>query len=95
MAKQYLYTILRPDGGKSVSEPRKKMTLEELQKAVGGLIEIVPNIYYKHQKWGRCTVYVNEEGRFEKPAERNPFFEDLGDGLYIVGNALKEEVYHE
>jgi hypothetical protein len=90
---QYKYTVYHPDGTEE-TKVCSKMSLAELQTTVGGLIEIVPKPYYKHQKWGRCTVYVNEEGHFEKQAERNPFFKDLGDGFYIVGKAVKEEVYN-
>lgn len=70
------------------------MTLPELQEAVGGHIELVPKAYYRHHKWGRCNVFVNETARLEHPdAKANPFFKDLGDGFYIIGDALKEEVY--
>ncbi len=69
---------------------REKMTLEELQFAVGGRIEIVPQAYYAHQKWGKCTVYVNEEGRFDSGNLQNPFFKELEPGFDVVGLAIKE-----
>lgn len=93
MKKLYVYTTYTTDRQALKSEPRAKMTLEELQAAVGGYIQIVPKDYYLHANWGRCTVYVDEEGMF-KQKQPNPFFTDLGQGFQIVGTALKEEVYH-
>lgn len=93
--KLYLYTILMSDGTKNEMKPRKKMTLEELQRAVGGYIEIIPNDYYKHQKWGYVTVYVNEEERLRNPdALENIWFKNLGGGFNVIGTALKEEIFH-
>ncbi len=73
------------------------MSLEELQAEVGGYIEIVPSDYYKQSKWGRCTIYVNENSRFDE-APRNPHFAVLKDAIFgdtwdILGTALKEQVY--
>jgi|ERR1035437_10359180 hypothetical protein len=93
--KLYKYTIYHDSGKVSAILPRPKMTLEELQAAVRGSIELVPRPYYAHHKWGRCTVYVNEDERRLSPfAEPNPFFEDLGDGFNVVGDAIKEELWH-
>lgn len=89
----YSYTLYSPNGQTTTGTARPKMTLAELQTAVGGFIEIVPRPYYAHQKWGRCTVYVNGDGKTSEE-KRNPFFKDFGDGFNLVGNALKEEVYH-
>lgn len=98
--KLYKYTILKQDGTKQVLAPRKKMDLEELQGMVGGLIEIVPADYYSGQGWNQyCTVYMNEEARFDSNNKRNPHFNVLHDNndspWDIVGVALREEVYHE
>lgn len=94
MKKQYVYTLYGASGDDDILElsPREKMTLEELQEAVGGYIEILPSEYYKHKGWGRCTVYVDEEGKF-KGKPRNNFFKDLGEGFFVVGTALREQVY--
>lgn len=95
MAQLYKYTTYLTDGTKKVSKPRPKMSLKELQEAIGGYIEIVPRDYYKHQKWGRVTVYVDEDGRWKRPRPAvNPFFVELSLGYNIVGIALKEQIYH-
>jgi hypothetical protein len=90
--KLYQYTRYLPDGKEEALTPRKKMSLEELQREVGGFIEVLPSTYYAHQKWGKCMVYVNEEGRFDVQNKRNPFFLEIMPNYYVVGMALKEEV---
>lgn len=49
---------LKPEGGFSAVEVEKKPDLDELQKMVGGCIQIVPNDHFEE-------VYVNEEGKLE------------------------------
>lgn len=94
--KLYQYTRYFQDGKEEALEPRKQMKLHELQQEVGGsnIITIVPRDYYAHQKWGRCTVYVDDEGAMDSRNTKNPFFTELAPGYMIVGKALKEEVYH-
>jgi hypothetical protein len=89
--KLYKYTRYYQDGTFLELKPRTKMVLKELQEEVNGHIEIVPTDYYRHQKWGKCTVYVNEEGAYQIGVERNPFFEEIAPGFFILGFALKEE----
>lgn len=91
--KLYRYSQLNPDGSSIDLGVMKKKSLEELQSLVGGYIEIVPQDYYAHQKWGRVTIYVNEEGRTLTDLDvENTHFKNLGDGFNIVGTAFKEEV---
>lgn len=61
---QGMMTILRADGTSDCVELRKKPSLEDLQKLVGGFIERVP-------LWNRysecpCVVYCNEEGKLQQ-----------------------------
>lgn len=94
--KLYKYTRYNTDGTIQVLEPRPKMTLAELQKEVGGYIEIVHTDYYPEGvKWGHCTCYIDEEGRFREDATVNPHFRDFGEPWNIVGIVLKEEVFHD
>lgn len=49
---------IKPGGGFSAVEVDKKPGLDELQKMVGGYIQIVPNDHFEE-------VYVNEEGKLK------------------------------
>lgn len=97
MSKQYQYTIYRADGTTEVLEPGPKKEWS----GEGGLydligcqtIEIIPPDYYRYKNWGRCYVYGDEEGRmFHKPQNRH--FKPIAPGWDLVGDIIKEEVYH-
>lgn len=98
--KLYKYTRYKQDGTIEVLPPREKMTGDELREEVGGWIELVnPDYYPENAKWGHCTVYCDEEGQYKEGYVKNPHFRDFGNagmGMQwaIVGNAIKEEVYH-
>lgn len=93
--KQYQYTVYKTDGTKEVLAPCKKKEF----KGKGGLyelldcqtIELIPEDYYAHQDWGKCTLYVDEEGGFVEGCRVNPYFKELAPGYNIVGNVVKEE----
>lgn len=98
--KQYIYTIYLEDGSIRYDGPRAKMTLQELQSQVGGLIEVLPKPFYGDTIQNkRATAFINEEGKLEgmKP---NPHFDsipddwELGGGDFIVGPVIVEEVHH-
>lgn len=99
MSKLYQYTLLNQSGNKTVFEPRKKMTLQELYKALDcDVVQVVPKVFFGDSLNKRSTIFVDEEGRFNKENKRNPHFKVLTDPwgeTDIVGNALVEEVYHE
>ena len=65
MAEKYVWAIISPDD-KSLADAKlmsQKPSLNELQQAVGGNIEAIPNSWIKT---GIRTMYVNEEGMWEK-----------------------------
>lgn len=92
---KYIYTYYRLDGEIVETAPRDKMTLEELQEGVGGMIEAVHPDYYPDDFDGtddpEMVVYVDEEGRYKEDNQVNPHFKKLGGDFYIVGMALKEQ----
>jgi len=100
MKKLYKYTVLRQDGTVQVLPPCEK---KEFRGAGGlydlldcGTIEIIPKVYYKPT--GRFTLYGDEEGRFNDENHTNPHFEVIidmfGQRCDVVGDIVKEEVYH-
>lgn len=95
MAKLYTYTTLHQDGTitRQIAVPKKG--LHQLYEALHcRTIEIIPRDYYARKGWGRCTVYGDEEARFYSSNTRNPHFDVLAPGYDIVGDCLREEVYH-
>lgn len=94
--KQYAYTIYKQDGTIKRYPPCKKKTFEDFYRMLNcQTIEIIPPDYYKGMKWGHCTVYGDEEARFNNQNTKNPHFKVLADGYDVVGDIIKEEVYHE
>lgn len=96
--KQYKYTLLKQDGSIEVLPVSNKKDFKELYTLLDcQMIEIIPSDYCKG--FGRCTVYGDEEGRFNSNNVRNPHFTVLidhtGSPWDVVGNCIKEEVYHE
>ena len=67
--------LYRTDGSDALVRPEngKKFSLGELQKAVGGYIEIAPSI-----SSGRVTCYVNEEGLLENLPRNSTYPEYVG-----------------
>lgn len=99
--KMYKYTILKQDGSSKVlpicrkKEFKGKDGLYELLNC--SIIEIIPEDYYKGLEYGRCTMYGDEEARFNTNNMRNPHFSVLKDfenaEWDVVGDIIKEEVY--
>lgn len=56
----YQITIIKTDGTEVTTVQPHKPDLEQLQNAVGGLIETVP--YFTKFKGRRGVAYANEEG---------------------------------
>lgn len=82
-------TIIKPDGTTEVIRPNADFFyLSEVQKVVGGFIELVPVKKLALKK--EITMYVNEEGKLlNLPMNpRATALADLGPLDYIVGNAL-------
>ncbi len=52
-------TLIKVDGTQEVLTPGKKPELEQMQKWVGGYIEVVHVTYNGH----KCAMGVNEEGK--------------------------------
>lgn len=78
-------TFIRADGITQKVKPKdgKSFSLDELQKFVGGFIEIVPT-----KKAGKVLV-IDDEGKLKTGAKRNALATELYDGFSaIVGNAL-------
>lgn len=96
MKKLYKYTILKQDGTKEELPLSPKKNFAELYKILNcDIIEIIPSDYYKRAGWGHCTVYGDEEGRFNSKNNRNPHFEAIMAGGMVwdvVGDCVKEEV---
>ena len=79
--------LIKPDGAVEPYPPQgKTYTLEEMQKAVGGYIEIL------HPPDPRLLMVINEEGKLKglplNEAATRLMGENLLPGDYIVGNAL-------
>lgn len=70
--KLITYTLLKQDGTKEVLGEQEEMDFEAIRELLGcHFIEIIPSDY--HQKdWGKCTLYGDEEGRFNSDNTRNP-----------------------
>lgn len=82
-AKPFLHKLLKPDGSVVDYPPAgKAYTLEELQKAVGGYIEVV-------SLNGGYIMVVNEEGKLHGLLRNQHATALLGSTWdHIVGNAL-------
>lgn len=90
----YQYTILKMDGSTEALPPSKKKDFNELYKILNcTTIEIIHSDYWKGMGHGRCTMYGDEEGRFNNNNHPNPHFKELAPGYNVVGNIVKEEVY--
>lgn len=79
--------LIKPDGSVEPYPPKgKTYTLEELQKAVGGYIEIL------HPPDPKLLMVVNEEGKLKGLPNNDEATRLMGENLlpgdYIVGNAL-------
>lgn len=97
--KKYLYTIYRQDGSIEKLDPCPKKTFKELYEILDcSTIELIPKVYFETKGWGRCVCYGDEEARFNDENHRNPHFNVLmenGRAWDVVGDIVKEEVYHE
>lgn len=77
--------ILHVNGSVSEFRPKgKDFTLGELQKAVGGLIEIV-----SVPPWNDVVLIVDEEGQLKRK-RCNELASEIA-GLYIVGDVILME----
>ncbi len=98
MPKLYQYTILKQDGTSKVLPVSPKKDSKELYKLLNcTTIEIIPSSYYSGLNWGRCIVFGDEEGRYNRLNERNPHFNVIQDIFGapwdVVGDCIREEVY--
>jgi len=93
--KQYKYTIYKQDGTIEVLPISKKKDFKELYIILNcSTIEIIPSDYYP-KGFGHATVFGDEEGRLNEDNHRNPHFKVLAEGYDVIGNVIKEEVYHK
>jgi hypothetical protein len=61
----YLYITISPTGENKCESHEKRPDYKEIQRRVGGLMQIVPyfsSLYYDGKKLNRGTAYCNEEG---------------------------------
>jgi hypothetical protein len=98
MKKQYKYTLYKQDGTIVDLGTSRKKTFEEMYKILNcNLIEIIPHDYAVFK--GYYELYGDEEARYNENNHRNPHFKVLIDVLNqpwdIVGDVIKEEVYHD
>lgn len=63
--KNVAVIIVAADGRVAKLVRRRPPTLDQLQKLVGGYIEIVPHLN-RYGDYRRGTAYVNEEGRIRE-----------------------------
>jgi hypothetical protein len=103
--KLYSYTIYNDDGTIKEIPARPKMQLKELQAAVGGLIEILPDYLANGKLEGSFTAFCNEEGKLLGLAP-NPHFQQVTidgsltwDGQpwtdWVTGNVIVERTAKE
>ena len=91
----YEYTLLKQDGSvENLGVYPKKATLDQLYKMLGCFtVQIIPETYYEGH--GHCTMWADEEGRFNQKNHRNPHFKVLpypsGYEFDVVGDILKEK----
>jgi hypothetical protein len=94
--KQYQYTLLKQDGTKEELGVSPKKTFKDFYNILHcSIIEIIPPAYYKGKGYGRCSMYGDEEGRFNSDNERNSHFNVLASDYDVVGDIIMERVYHE
>ena len=84
MTITHIITILKSNGTREVHEYTSKPQLKELQRIVGGLIQLVP--HWSKFDGRRADVWCNEEGRlnglpFNEQAT-NMWLQVLGDGPF-------------
>jgi hypothetical protein len=77
--------LIKPDGTQATVTPAdgKRFTLEEMQKHIGGYIEVVGHVY---AHWGHRAVIADEEGLLKGLPVNQAVTDMLG--YKIVGNAL-------
>ncbi len=102
--KQYNYVLLNQDGTKETIGTSAKKSFSEMYSILNcQTIEIIPKQYYENKGYGRCTMYGDEEARFNSDNTRNPHFNVLkGDPAIgelaewdVVGNIIMESVVKE
>lgn len=92
----YKYTLLKQDGTELNLGVSKQKPFSELYKFLNcGTIEIIEPTYWKERGYGKCTMYGDEEARFNSNNHRNPHFnviEDLdGNEWDVVGDIIEEK----
>lgn len=94
----YKYTQLFPDGTEQSFTVERQLGYKELQKLVGGRLELIPHDYYADNEWGKCTVFGYEEARLDSQP-RNKHFQvlkdHLGNAWDVVGVCVREEKLKE
>jgi hypothetical protein len=61
----YIYITVKPDGALASEVKKNRPDYKEVQKYVGGIMQIVPyfsSLEYDGKKYNRGTAYCNEEG---------------------------------
>lgn len=93
---QYRYTILKQDGTKEVLPLTNKKRFDGkdglYQLLNCSTIEVIPADYYRGLGFGHCTMFGDEEGRFNTNNKANPHFNNFGDDWNVVGDIVMEEV---
>lgn len=88
--KFYKYTLLKQDGTIKELGTMPQQGFKQFYKILDcTTIEIIPPVYYEQKD---CTLYGDEEGRFNEENMRNPHFEVIADNYDVVGNIIKEEL---
>ena len=59
----YTLTTIQPDGSMTVAQQPTRPTLEQLQAAVGGYVELIP--YFDNHQGQGCKAYGDEEGKLK------------------------------
>ncbi len=94
--KLYKYTLLKQDGTTQDLGVSKEKDFSELYKILNcTTIEHIPQQYYAKRGYGRCQMWGDEEGRFFEKNHTNPHFDVLAPGYDVVGDIVKQEVYHD
>jgi hypothetical protein len=98
---QYKITQYKDNHDISVLAQANEPELKQLQEMVGGLIEQVPEAYYRESnadwfsrqhKHEIDAVWCNEEGLLTNEPKANPFFAPAPWGDRLYGNVVVVEV---
>lgn len=94
---KYQLTQIKTDGTCRRWKQEKQPSLEQLQEAVGGLIEAVPEVYWEQSSVKAITtgevvdIWCNEEALLKAEPVPNLFFEPAWWGDRLYGDVLVVE----